>query len=255
MSSGRPQPLTLLALVLIVAGGVLWVRGRAGADAGETCDGATDAECVDGVPSPPSTPGRSAGLPVVSEAEVCLNAAYLCADLATSDRIRLTRWKGFDGTVVVHIPRPQMADQALAGRLQRAAAAGVRQWNGQPFPVLVDERGTRDAHFSVQWVTSLGSGRLGLARTAWSPQTGLKVVSLQLVTTHPYAGTPMDPRQVRLVAAHEMGHALGLPHSDEPRDVMYPENTATTLTARDYRTLEALYALQDGTEIVRGPRR
>ena len=49
-----------------------------------------------------------------------------------------------------------------------------------------------------------------------------------------------------------MGHALGiLMHSVSPRDVMYPTNTATTLSAQDYRTMEALYALDDGTEIVR----
>lgn len=50
----------------------------------------------------------------------------------------------------------------------------------------------------------------------------------------------------------EMGHALGLlVHSDKERDVMYPTNTATSLSARDYRTMEALYELEPGTRIVR----
>jgi predicted Zn-dependent protease len=48
-----------------------------------------------------------------------------------------------------------------------------------------------------------------------------------------------------------MGHALGLPHSDSPRDVMYPTNSATSLSAQDYRTMESLYRLPDGTEVVR----
>ncbi len=62
---------------------------------------------------------------------------------------------------------------------------------------------------------------------------------------------PLDPRDVRLTAAHEMGHALGLGHSANPHDLMYPANTATTLTARDYRAIEALYDFEDGTVIVR----
>ena len=40
-------------------------------------------------------------------------------------------------------------------------------------------------------------------------------------------------------------------HSDNARDVMYPANTATSLSARDYRTMEALYAPEDGTTINR----
>ncbi len=76
---------------------------------------------------------------------------------------------------------------------------------------------------------------------------------LELATQNPFAqsGT-LEARRVRLTAAHEMDHALGiLVHSDNARDVMYPTNTATSLTARDYRTMEALYALADGTTIIR----
>jgi predicted Zn-dependent protease len=144
-----------------------------------------------------------------------------------------------------------MADEATALRLQRAAAAGIRLWNGQPFDVVVDQRGNREAHFRVQWIPNLGGAQIGIARTQWSAGEGLTVRSIALVTQSPDRGLPIASSQVRLTAAHEMGHALGLPHSDQDRDVMYPLNTASALTARDYRTLEALYALEDGTEIVR----
>ncbi len=78
------------------------------------------------------------------------------------------------------------------------------------------------------------------------------MLSLDLVTRSPFdPRAVVSPAQLRLTAAHEMGHALGLPHSDSKRDVMYPTNTATALTARDYRTMEALYALPDGAIIRR----
>jgi predicted Zn-dependent protease len=154
--------------------------------------------------------------------------------------------------VVVHVPTPRIEDTNTARRLQRAAAAGVRLWNGQPFPILVDERGTREAHFRVIWLSGLSGNQIGVARTRWSKDSGLSVESIQLATRSPFDGSRViEPRQIRLTAAHEMGHALGLPHSNNPRDVMYSVNTANALTAQDYLTMEGLYALEDGTEIVR----
>ena len=104
----------------------------------------------------------------------------------------------------------------------------------------------------MNWYRGLGANQIGRARTQWSPQTGLQVLSLDLATRSPFSSRVIEFRQIRLTAAHEMGHALGLlMHSDSQRDVMYPSNTATSLSARDYRTMEALYELEDGTRIVR----
>lgn len=186
--------------------------------------------------------------------EVCQRSSYLCAALEEDGLVRIRRWRALDGPLVVHVPPPPLPDRGSALELQRAASAGIRLWNGQPFPILVDERGTRPAHFKVSWVGTMGGTFIGRATTQWSSATGLSVLSLELVTSYPGSGAPMDPSQLRLTAAHEMGHALGLPHSEDPRDVMYPSNTANSLSARDYRAVEALYALEDGGEILPGSR-
>ena len=261
LRSGRgPSPLSLLATVLVLSGLFAMMRDRVSTTrdfgpASGSCDEVDDPLCAFELSGGAARRGTSAGTaaPALSAETACLNVGYLCAELESTGTLQIRRWKDFQGTIVVHIPRPDFLPPGDARRLQVGAAAGVRQWSGQPFPISVDERGNRVAHFAVQWRRTLGGRSIGVARTQWSADGGLEVLMLELAAQSPFGGSgTLDARQVRLTAAHEMGHALGiLMHSDNARDVMYPSNTATSLSARDYRTMEALYALEDGTTITR----
>ena len=239
-SRGSVSPLYMLAGLLMLGGAIgLWQRRS-----GETATPALD----DTQP----TVSALTMAPALPASEACRNVGYLCAELERTDRIQLHRWKDHTGPIVVHVPRPDFEPSGVATRLQQAASMGLRAWNGQPFEIVTDLRGDRNAHFAVVWRRVLESNRIGVAHTRWSLDTGLQVVEVELSTRSPFGrGDVIDAEQVRLTAAHEMGHALGLPHSPTPQDVMYPSNTATSLSAQDYRTMESLYRLPDGAEIVR----
>ena len=241
--SRRLSPMTVVAGVLVLGGAAGLIRGRASPPEDlPDCDVGAP-ECGGGAEAPAAPDG-----PLT----VPLSAAEVCAPLELNERIRLQRWKDFSGTIVIHVPRPSFESAADGARLQQAAMSGLRAWNSQPYEILTDLSGERTAHFSVTWTRNLVGSQLGVARTRWSADTGLQVVSLELATRWPYdSNRVIDPQQVRLTAAHEMGHALGVPHSTSESDVMYPSNTATSLSAQDYRTMESLYRMPDGTEIVR----
>jgi len=186
--------------------------------------------------------------------DVCPGAGYLCAGLEQRGTWRVLRWNEDTSLIQVRVPLPPWEDPERARALQNAAARGIRAWHRHPFPIRVelsDREGPYDV--VVHWSTTLPGTELGHASTRWRRSerlASLAVEDFSLATRSPFdVSRTLDPRQVELTAAHEMGHALGLPHSDRESDVMYPSNTATRLTARDFRTMEVLYQLENGAEI------
>lgn len=252
--------LRLLAFALVAAGFTLYLRQREPvppAPPSGPCNPLVS-DCVGGdAPQVGNAPSPNPDRPLFPAAEVCnSDSGYLCSELERSGRQNVFRWNENTAVISVRIPTPPGEETHRARQLQEAAAKGIRAWHGHPFPIRVnfsDRPGNHD--FVVNWSQVLGGTELGHAHTQWRMVNGvadLEVVDFALATRQPFdSERRLTPRQVELTAAHEMGHALGLPHSDRERDVMYPTNTAINLTRRDYRTMEALYALPNGAEIRR----
>ena len=246
------SPATALLALLGLVGFVVWLtRAGPGAETSPSpCPG--DAECAT----------TSEGRPYVSTATleldrdtVCPDSGYLCAKLSEEPEMRLLRWPDTERVIRVRIPLPPGEDPARATQLQQAARRGILAWNGYPMRIRVLGRtaAREDADIVVRWADRLSDNRLGQARTEWMDAGGsvtFRVADFALVRHNPYdQRVRLSPREVELTAAHEMGHALGLPHSDSEHDVMFPENTAVRLTSRDFRTVQALYALPGGARI------
>lgn len=250
MRSAPETSSRILGAVVVIALGLLGARTAAdawSAYGGDRTPCSGDTDCRERTRAVRAAPAD----PILRRDTACRDAGYLCADPAEPDSFRVLRWPDPDRILTVVVPAPD-EEQETAVRLQRAAVRGVLRWDGTPMRIRVVEGRVppADADVTLRWAAQLEDGRLGSTRYEWrrsGETTRFRVLDLALVTRDPFdARRMLTDDQVELAAAHEMGHALGLGHSDAPEDVMYPENTAVRLTARDYATVAALYRLPDG---------
>ncbi|UCF40100.1 MAG: matrixin family metalloprotease [Gemmatimonadota bacterium] len=176
---------------------------------------------------------------------------YLPAMLAEGDSM-LRRWpERVDRPIAVYLPDGGAPGYTVA--MGQAVEDAFSRWQ-RSSSIPVHFRFVRDsagAEVFVRWIDRFTARRTGQADLTWSSRGWLLRGTLTLATHSP-SGWSLSADAVRTVAVHEIGHLLGLGHSDDPSDVMYPTTTVHDLTLRDQRTAGLLYALPPGS--VRDPR-
>jgi predicted Zn-dependent protease len=121
------------------------------------------------------------------------------------------------------------------------------QWTSSDVPVRFDfGADSAQAEVVVRWRIQFEIERTGQTDLTWDENGHVQSAVITLATFDP-KGRPMEADDVRVVALHEVGHLLGLDHSADSTDIMFPTAKVRDLSQRDVRTALLLYQLSPGT--------
>ncbi len=124
------------------------------------------------------------------------------------------------------------------------------EWHAAGFPlVFVLARDSVSADIAVRWMERFPPSegqRIGVTNRLQSSQ--YEIVRADLgIANHDSTGRALPERTVAGILRHEIGHALGLNHANDPTSVMYREAATVEIADSDQRTMRLIYSLPGGS--------
>jgi hypothetical protein len=172
--------------------------------------------------------------------------AYLHDILAKSPDSILHRW---DNRIISPV-RVQLTPGEVANyqpAFLDAVRAAFRRWQDAGIPVRFNLGGdSAGAEVLVRWRLQFDIDRTGQTDLTWDAN-GHHQSGVITLATFNQVGQPMTVEEIRIVAMHEVGHLLGLDHSPDSSDLMYPVARVRDLSARDIQSARLLYKLTPGS--------
>jgi predicted Zn-dependent protease len=175
------------------------------------------------------------------EAGTYMNEMLLSRDSA------LARWhaRPNDPVTIWVQERPDIAnwDPGFVDAVDNA----FMEWDSLELPVRFRiVRDSADAEVHVTWIDHFDAPISG--RTRWSRDDDWWIVDASIVlAVHHQKGEVLDRSSMKAMALHEVGHLLGLDHTNNPESIMAPRVRVRDLSPMDEATVRLLYSVPAGT--------
>ena len=171
-------------------------------------------------------------------------------DVILAQDSALYRWpeRGVNAVQVYIDPSSTAAgwDSAYVG----LARTALWEWNDAGFPIRFNFiYDSASADIRIRWRERFPPDegqRIGVTERIHTSDFWIASARID-IANHDSAGRSIPTRMVAGILRHEIGHALGLNHANDPTSVMYRESASTTISPTDRATLRLLYLIPPGS--------